>query len=124
PRAGGAQRGRPTRYGRLSELPQGRFDRAELSWCGSKLPSKVEDLIQAKLKLHSDWLSIPPFLDSTLCGMSRGLDIERNDSRDPTSLRDHRKEAVGRDRERSTRVEIRSLDRERIPAGRQPLDHD
>ena len=43
--------------------------------------------------------------------MSRGLDIERDDSRDPTSLRDHRREAVERDRERSTRVEIRSLDR-------------
>lgn len=56
--------------------------------------------------------------------MSRGLDIERDDSRDPTSLRDHRREAVGRDRERSTRVEIRPLDRDRIPAGRQPLDHD
>ena len=56
--------------------------------------------------------------------MSRGLDIERDDSRDATSLRDHRREAVGRDRERSTRVEIRSLDRDRIPAGRQPLDHD
>ena len=56
--------------------------------------------------------------------MSRGLDIERDDSRDPTSLRDHRREAVGRDRERSTRVEIRSLDRDRIPAGRQPPERD
>ncbi len=56
--------------------------------------------------------------------MSRGLDIGRDDSRDPTSLRDHRRESVGRDRERSTRVEIRSLDRDRIPAGRQPPEQD
>ena len=56
--------------------------------------------------------------------MSRGLDIGRDDSRDPTSLRDHRREAGGRDRERSTRVEIRSLDRDRIPAGRQPPEQD
>jgi len=56
--------------------------------------------------------------------MSRGLDIERDDSRDPTSLRDHRREVFGRDRERATRVEIQSLDRDRIPAGRQPPEHD
>ena len=56
--------------------------------------------------------------------MSRGLDIERDNSRDPTSLRDHRREPVGRDRERSTRAEVRSLDRDRIPTGRQPPEQD
>ncbi len=56
--------------------------------------------------------------------MSRGLNIERDDSRGPTSLRDHRRESVGRDRECSTRIEIRSLDRDRIPVERKPPEPD
>lgn len=58
--------------------------------------------------------------------MSRGLDIERDDHRGPSSRWDHRKEVVDRERttQRPVRIEIRSLDRDRIPVDRKLPEHD
>ena len=58
--------------------------------------------------------------------MSRGLDIDRDDHRGPSSRWDHRKEVVDRERttQRPVRIEIRSLDRDRIPVDRKLPEHD
>ncbi len=58
--------------------------------------------------------------------MSRGLDIERDDPRDPTSLRDHRKVERVRPVEKPLpkEVEVWRLDRDAIPVDRELPDHD
>ena len=58
--------------------------------------------------------------------MSRALDIERDDSRDPTSLRDHRKEERVRRVEKPLpkEVEVWRLERDAIPVDRELPDRD
>ena len=58
--------------------------------------------------------------------MSRGLDIERDEPRDPTSLRDHRKEERVRPVEKPLpkEVEVWRLDRDAIPVDRELPDRD
>jgi hypothetical protein len=58
--------------------------------------------------------------------MSRGLDIEKDDSRDPTSLRDHRKEERVRPVEKPLpkEVEVWRLDRDAIPVDRELPERD
>lgn len=53
--------------------------------------------------------------------MSRGLEVNRDDHRGPSSPWDHRKEVVDRERtsNRRARIEVQSLDRDRIPIDRE-----
>ena len=79
----------------------------------------------ARLDRPAHW-ACPPVGTPFKGAMSRGLDIERDDPRQPTSLRDHRKEERFRPVEKPLpkEVEVWRLDRDAIPVDRELPDHD